>query len=184
MISILDLVSTFIMSVHACCDAPSTLIHKAYLKNNGRYLRRNSDGTLIMVDKKDATWFYIYEYCSSADQRIHFHVLNNKDDINGSFNVNDKINEREQIILNENDANKNITNFWIKYYLHKTTYELDKVSFVMQDTGYKDSNGKYYAFDNFGDGRVVWFETNGVKNGSLETKENQQFKVIYIEKDI
>ena len=115
---------------------------------------------MMINTQNDATWFYIYEHCSSADQRIHFHILNNKDDINGCFNINDKINERDQIILNENDANKNITNFWIKYYLHKTTYEPDKVSFIMQDTGYKDSIGNYYAFDNFGLEKGMWFETN------------------------
>ena len=173
------------MSDCACCDSHYTRIHTAYLQNGGKYLRRNDDGTLTMVNSiADATWFYIYHYCSPADQRMHFHLLNNKDDINGSFHVDNKITKNGKIVLKQNLKGKSHTNFYIKYYFDEK-YELDKVSFIMEDTGYKDSTHKLYAFDNYGDGRVVWWETNERdKYYSIKTKDNQKFKVEYIEKDM
>ena len=166
-------------------NCSSSRIHTVYLQNGGKYLRRNDDGTLTMVDFiSDATSFYIYEYCSPSSQRMHFHLLNNKDDINGSFHVDNKITKNRKIVLKQNVEGKSYTNFSIIYDFDEN-YELDKVSFIMEDTGYKDSTHKLYAFDNYGDGRVVWWETNGQdKYYEIKTKDNQQFKVEYIEKDI
>jgi len=43
------------------------------------------------------------------------------------------------------------------------------------------SGDSIYAFDNYGDGRVVWWYTETIQGWGVEvqTKPNQKFKVVY-----
>jgi hypothetical protein len=143
--------------------------------NGGRYLRHNlNDNTLQMVDSKEnATTFYLNESCSPADQRLSYRLVRdaNNDSIEYKFLGKPEIAKQITMVLCSPKEN---SNFHIKYDFNDEG-NLDSVSFL------SESNDSIYAFDNYGDGRVVWWNTELIKGWGVQvqTKENQKFKVIF-----
>ena len=146
-----------------------------FLMNGNRYLKHNSnDNTLEMVDSKEnATSFYIMKRCSPADQRLRYYLVrdDNSDIIEYKFLGTPQKGKQITMVLCSSKEN---SNFNIKYELNDED-KLDSVSFITM------SGHSIYAFDNYGDGRVVWWYTETIQGWGVEvqTEPNQKFKVVY-----
>jgi hypothetical protein len=143
---------------------------------NGRhYLSHNpNDNTLQMVDSKEkATLFYLNETCSPVDQRLFYRVVRDADNDNIEYKFLGTPEKGKQITM-VLCSSKEDSNFHIKYHFNDGG-DLDSVSFL------SESNDSIYAFDNYGDGRVVWWNTELIKGWGVQvqTKANQNFKVIF-----
>ena len=147
-----------------------------FLMNGNRYLKHNSnDNTLEMVDSKEnATSFYIMKRCSPADQRLRYYLVHDDNsDIIDEYKFLGTPQKGKQITMVLCSSKEN-SNFHIKYDFNDED-ELDSVSFITM------SGHSIYAFDNYGDGRVVWWYTETIQGWGVEvqTKPNQKFKVVY-----
>ena len=158
---------------------PSTnKVFKIYFENGGRFMKYNKDKTIKMVDcKEDATVFFVNEYCSPEMMRLRYSIMKSETDAT-PFKFSGEINKGQQIKLEE--CSNETSNFHLKYYLDLDG-NLDKIAFTASKKGYYDTNDieTIFAFDNYGDRRVVWWNIDGLdKYHSIETKTNQQFNVI------
>jgi len=51
-------------------SAGTHTVLRVYLENNGKFMYLNEDNTLSMVDRQDATLFYLNQHVYVADMRV------------------------------------------------------------------------------------------------------------------
>ena len=167
--------------------ASNTTYHQVYFENNGYFIKQNQDGSVVMVrSRQNATLFTLSDYCNSDAQRIHYDLVI-KNDEDDKYRVLDFVNTfeiKEQIVLKESD--NSIGNFHIDWgsfikenFNKENDYKVNFVAFVCEKKAKNKEKSSFYAFDNYGDGRLVWYHCD-MKNSEYNIKSNQKFKVIYV----
>ena len=48
---------------------------RVYLENNGKYMCLNTDNTLSMVDRENATQFYLNQHVYIADMKVNYELI-------------------------------------------------------------------------------------------------------------
>ena len=162
----------------------NTNIYAVYFENNGKYMTLDKKNNLKMVDSKEkAKPFWLEDYCNSGAMRIHFNIVKSKEEPTQYRFVREIILKKPVELSLSTDYNTNtVSDFYIKYYFNEKTFEVDRVAFLAQKTGEHGSDN-IYAFDNYGDGNVVWYNTGPVTKdkygyNEIEIKRNQMFNVV------
>ena len=159
----------------------NTRIYPVYFENNRQFMKMDTNNNLKMVNSKNnATKFILEDYCDSDAMRQTYNIILGIND-NTQYCFDGDFNFKDQIKLRPSKKHES-SNFYIKGY-YDDKYELEKVAFLFFDEKDKSSTDKYYAFDNYGDGRVVWYNTGPVTENEyyskiIEIKDNQYFNVI------
>lgn len=164
----------------------NTNIYAVYFENNGKYMTLDKNNNLKMVDSKEkATPFWLEDYCNSGAMRIHFNIVKSNED-NTPYRFSGDVEKEKpiQLSLSTDYKTNTVSDFYMKYYFNHKTYEVDRFAFLAQKKGEHDSDN-YYAFDNYGDGNVVWFNTNPVtldkyNTKVIDVKNNQMFNIIRV----
>ena len=160
---------------------------KVYFENGGKFLKHDvKNKRLTMVNSTDeATVFYLNEQCSVACMRLSYRLVTDESG-ESEYKFTGNITKGEQVIIDKcNEDDYESSNFIIKYdfdSLNKETNFPTVVSFIASKGGYYGYNDpdSVYAFDNYGDSRVVWWNINNTNN-NIEAKQNQKYNIINVE---
>jgi len=154
-------------------SAGTHTVLRVYLENDGQYMSLNEDNTLSMVDRQDATLFYLNQHVSVANMRVSYEILPNMDaKYDELYKSYGDIKKGNQSFLKSDNSNETYT-------LHFKEH-LNKDVVVESISIYVNVDGNYWSLDNYGDGRVVWWNMEkNADTGSLTPKPNQKFKLIF-----
>lgn len=160
---------------------------KVYFENCGKFLKHDDKNKrLTMVDSTDATTvFYLKEQCSVACMRLSYRLVIDESG-ESEYKFTGNISKGEQVTIDKCNEDES-SNFSIKFDFNSFNEETNfptVVSFIASKSGYYDYNehNSVYAFDNYGDSRVVWWNlSNKNTNNNFEAKQNQKYNVIIIE---
>ena len=151
-----------------------TTIFKVYFENNNLFIKLNTDSTLSMVKSKENASEFLIEKCSPTSG-LRYKLIKKEGNNTLEFITGmPKKGTPVKLLLGYGPQN-----FWLKYYLNNKS-ELEKVAFL--DFFGMVYNHTVYGFDNYGDGRVIWWDNDtGAYIRDSTVKENQLFNVIYID---
>ena len=164
----------------------NTNVYSVYFENNGKYMTLDKNNNLKMVDSKDkAKPFCLEDYCNSSAMRMNFNIVKSKEDTTPYRFSGDVILKKPiQLSLSTDYKTNEVSDFYMKYYFNDKTFEVDRFAFLAEKKDTQGSNN-HYAFDNYGDGNVVWFNTNPdsiskYNTKEIEVKRNQMFNIIRV----
>ena len=148
-------------------------ILRVYLENGGEFLRYNN-GDLSMVDKDEATIFYLFEHCFPADMRISYDLRLSPESEHSLMSTTTPT-KNAQVNLSEHNNDTDVSLF-IKDHLNEQAGIKAISIFSENHTG--GDEFKHYACDNYGGGRVIWWNLD---NTVLErkVKPNQVFNLFF-----
>ena len=146
---------------------------RIYLENGGDFLKYDN-GDLRMTDKEDATIFYLLEHCSPADMRISYDLRLSPESEHSLISITAPT-KNTQVNLSERNNDSDVYLF-IKYHLNEQAGIKAISIFSENHTG--GDEFKHYACDNYGGGRVVWWNLDTSDTGRT-AKPNQIFNLVF-----
>ena len=158
-------------------SAGTHTILRVYLENNGKYISLNEDNTLSMVDRKNATLFYLNQHVYVADMRVSYEMLPNMNSkYEDMYKAYGDIKKGNPSFLKSDNTNETDSDTYTLCFKENINKDGDIESISI----YINVDENIWALDNYGDGRVVWWNMKeDVNSSSLTPKPNQQFKLIF-----
>ena len=137
----------------------------------------NTDNTLSMVDRENATQFYLNQHVYIADMKVNYELIPYlKASYDESYKAYSEISKGKVCLLISNSQDHQDCS---KYKLIFTEH-LNKHATLESITMYVKVDDNCWALDNYGDGRVVWWNMDkNIENGEPIAKPNQKFKLIF-----
>lgn len=155
----------------------SHTVLRVYLENGGRFMCLNDDKTLSMVDREYATQFYLNQHVYIADMRVTYEIIPALEaSYDERFQAFGEIRKSYTSYIESNKTNQvDISKYNLTFQEHlneHNTLESISISVKVNDT--------VWAMDNYGDGRVVWWNMDkNRETDQLTAKTNQKFKLIF-----
>lgn len=155
----------------------SHTVLRVYLENSGKFMCLNEDNTLTMVALGHATQFYLNQHVYIADMRVNYELIPSLEASNdeqykayGDFKKGNS-----SCITSNNNSQQDIPKYNLNFKEH-----LNEHAALESITIYVKVNEAYWALDNYGDGRVVWWNMDkNRETDELTAKPNQKFKLIF-----